>query len=110
MQRKPPKPPSRAFPSFGAGSPTVTVEPPDAPPSEIPVDFDLGPEPPTGKSVNETLRGRVDSLLDEQAPQDQERALRLIADWLACGTEARHALSWLARLLARERQATPPAE
>lgn len=57
-------------------------------------------ESPTGRAGILTLHGRIESKLDELTESDRERALQLLADWMACGTERRHALSWLARMLA----------
>lgn len=63
-----------------------------------------GEEDPTAKRGVLTLRGRVDSKLDEAAPSTQERALRLLEHFLSVGTEEQHAIEWTARLLARRRR------
>ncbi len=67
---------------------------------DVPVDFS-DEESPTGRDGSLTAEGRVKSRLDELTPAEQERALRLLSDWIACGNEERHSLSWLARLLSR---------
>jgi hypothetical protein len=64
-----------------------------------------GEESPTGDLGPARRLLRVQSGLADLPALEQEAAFSLLANWCACGTEARRSLEWTARLLAERARA-----